>query len=329
MATSANATTFQQPTWPHLQAPLSPTKHPPALCSSKMDLSSLAQFLTRGLTPSLATIIITFLVVILSPLALHLYIYRSKSTTSLPTFLLVGPSGSGKTSLLTLFETGKPSATHLSQSPLTVECDLPVATEAASNRFRSRNDSSNREHRKFLLSDTPGHGKLRYHAVNQIVKPENLRGIIYLVDASTLSTSSGDEHTGLTEAAQYLYDLLLILQKKHTTSKTSKGPSETPVLIAANKLDLFTALPKSHVRTALETELTKLRSTKSKGLIDSGVGMDDQTNEEESLGGDGEGRFTFALMEEYNIPVSVAGGNVLGGQGEDTKEFWDWIGEHL
>lgn len=65
-------------------------------------MSGLSRFLTRGLTPSLATILITLLIVLTSPLLLHLYIYRSKSSTTRPTFLLVGPSGAGKSSLLTL-----------------------------------------------------------------------------------------------------------------------------------------------------------------------------------------------------------------------------------
>lgn len=165
--------------------------------------------------------------------------------------------------------------------------------------------------------------------MSSIVAPENLRGIIYVVDASALTTSSIEEQAGLTEAAQYLHDLLLVLQKRQTSSKSSKGPSDTPVLIAANKLDLFTALPKTHVKTALEAELTKLRTTKSRGLVDSGVGIDEQIEEEEQLGGNGEGRFTFSLLEEYNISVEVAGCNALGDSGADTREVWDWIGEHL
>ena len=36
------------------------------------------------------------------PLFLHLVIYRSTSSSTLPSFLLVGPSGAGKTALLTL-----------------------------------------------------------------------------------------------------------------------------------------------------------------------------------------------------------------------------------
>ena len=44
----------------------------------------------------------TLIIALSIPLILHFVIYRSSSTTSLPSFLLLGPSNSGKTSLLTL-----------------------------------------------------------------------------------------------------------------------------------------------------------------------------------------------------------------------------------
>ena len=47
-------------------------------------------------------LVITALLVALIPLILHLIIYRSSGSTSLPCFLLAGPSGAGKTSLLLL-----------------------------------------------------------------------------------------------------------------------------------------------------------------------------------------------------------------------------------
>ena len=52
--------------------------------------------------PSPFAIIITLIVAFGAPILLHLWIYRSSSPSSLPTFLLVGPSGAGKTTLLTL-----------------------------------------------------------------------------------------------------------------------------------------------------------------------------------------------------------------------------------
>ena len=52
--------------------------------------------------PSLTTIVIALTAAIFIPILLHFLIYRSTSSTALPSFLLVGPSGSGKTSLMTL-----------------------------------------------------------------------------------------------------------------------------------------------------------------------------------------------------------------------------------
>ena len=226
-------------------------------------------------------------------------------------------------------ERGSPAQTHTSQTPLTVQCSLPVGTTASSNRFRSVNDPSNKAHKNFLLVDTPGHGKLRQFAIDNVGKPQILKGIVFLVDAAAISSDTEDTEA-LTETAQYLHDVLHLLQVRQTTTKTSKGAALMPVMIAANKLDLFTALPAKLVKHALETEITNLRSTKSKGLLDSGVGMDeDNQDEQEVLGGAGEGKFEFKLMEEYNVPIEVLGGNVVGIDGADTKKWWDWIGRHL
>lgn len=156
-----------------------------------------------------------------------------------------------------------------------------------------------------------------------------MRGIIFVVDAATLSTASG-EGIGITETAQYLHDMLLILQDRHTGAKSSKGPMELPVLIAANKLDLFTALPANLVKKSLEAEITNLRNTRSRGLLDSDIGIDDgNLDDRETLGGNGEGKFDFTLMEEYNVHIEVLGGNVVGSNGSDTKLWWQWIGRHL
>jgi len=209
---------------------------------------------------------------------------------------------------------------------LTIEASLPVATVAASAQYRSENDPSNSVHRKFLVVDTPGHGKLRHFAMESITNPQHLKGIVFVVDATNVSDGS----SGLTEAAEYLHDILLTLQKRYTSSKTSKGPTEVSFLIAPNKLDLFTALPPKLVRNILENEISKLRSTRSKGLLDAGVGVDeDAVDERDVLGGGGEGKFDFGLMEEYNVLVKVVGGNVLGAEGADVSQWWEWIARCL
>lgn len=229
-------------------------------------------------------------------------------------------------------ERGKHAETRTSQAPLSVDISLPVTTATGSSKYRSAHDPSNQIHKKFLLADTPGHGKLRHHAFESVIKPQNLKGIIFVVDAADLSSgNSGVGNESLRQTAEYLHDLLLLLQKRATSTKTSKGPQELPVLVAANKLDLFTALPAPLVKLALESEITKVRSSRNKGLLDSGIGMNDSdiSEEKEWLGDGGEGKFEFSQMEEANVSVSVAGGNVLGTDGPDVKQWWDWIGSNL
>ncbi|KAL9091542.1 MAG: hypothetical protein Q9159_001402 [Coniocarpon cinnabarinum] len=285
-------------------------------------------YATMALQPTAITVIVTFLIATALPVFLHMYLYRRRTVTQLPEFLLIGPSGAGKTSLLTLFERGAAAQTHTSQVPLTVRCSLPLGTVAASNRFRSVNDPTNKVHKEFLLIDTPGHGKLRQYATDSMSKPHNLKGIVFVVDSAALSADVEDTEA-LTETAQYLHDILLTLQTRQTRSKSSRGVAQMPVMVAANKLDLFTALPAKLVKSTLESEITRLRSTKSKGLLDSGVGMDDNDQDDrEVLGGAGEGKFEFKLMEEYDVPVEVLGGSVQGAE-PDTAAWWTWIGQNL
>lgn len=146
-----------------------------------------------------------------------------------------------------------------------------------------------------------------------------------MVDAAALSSAAG-----LTEAATYLHDVLLTLQKRHTSSKTSVTAS-TSVLIAANKLDLFTALPASLVKKNLQTEITKIRATRAKGLLDSAVSMEGEDDEKEWLGEGGEGSFDFKQMEESGVEVVIVGGNVTG-KGEEkahVDEWWSWIAQQM
>jgi signal recognition particle receptor subunit beta len=181
-------------------------------------------------------------------------------------------------------------------------------------------------HKKFLLVDTPGHGKLRHHAVENITNPQNLKGLIFLVDAATLS--AGDE--GLRQTADYLHDVLLLLQKRVTGSKAAKALKEIPVLIAANKMDLFTALPAALVKSSLEAEITKVRTSRSKGLLDSGIGMGDAEDEKDDwLGEMGSTTFKFSQMEEFDVSVEVLGGNVAGGESPTVDRWWKWISERL
>ncbi|KAF2111150.1 signal recognition particle receptor beta subunit-domain-containing protein [Lophiotrema nucula] len=285
-------------------------------------------WLTAAFAPKLSTIAITLLLVMLLPIALHQFIYRVQTPTALPTFLLIGPSGSGKTAFLTLAERRAAAQTHTSTAPLSIEALLPDGYVPNSAHYRSPGDPAYERARRLLLLDTPGHGKLRHFATAQLVNPTHVRGIIFVVDAASVA-----DEAGLDETAEYLHDMLLALQKRYTGAKTSKGPKEIPVLIAANKLDLFTALPPHLVKISLEKAISEVRKSRAKGVKDSGVAMggeEDAVDEEnEWLGEGGEGAFEFRQMEEVGTSVAVQGGNVLGGEGSDVKSWWEWVAEQL
>ena len=107
------------------------------------------------------------------------------------------------------------------------------------------------------------------------------------------------------------------------------------MLVAANKQDVFTSLPAGLVNSKLEEEIARVRQTKSKGLLDSGIGMEDHVEggDEESnwLGEYGSKEFRFKQMEEHGVDVVVYGGNVRGeGEGDNmVGEWWSWIGENI
>lgn len=146
------------------------------------------------------------------------------------------------------------------------------------------------------------------------------------MDAATLS--AGDE--GLRHTADYLHDVLLLLQKRmESKNKAVKALKEIPVLIAANKMDLFTALPAALVKSSLETEITKVRNSRSKGLLDSGIGMEDDGDRDEWLGEVGSKEFKFKQMEEFDVTVEVSGGNVTGGEGPSVEKWWGWVSDRL
>lgn len=117
-----------------------------------------------------------------------------------------------------------------------------------------------------------------------------------------------------------------------TSAKSSKGPKELSVLVAANKMDLFTALPAALVKSTLEAEIGKVRNSKSKGLLDSGIGMGDAAEAEDKddwIGEMGSKEFKFTQMEEFNISVEVVGGSVASTDGADVDKWWSWIGRQL
>ncbi|KAK1819141.1 hypothetical protein LTR12_006456 [Friedmanniomyces endolithicus] len=292
-------------------------------------MTRLEDWLTWTLSPSISAILVTLIFSLTLPILIHTYLYKRAVAKELPTFLLLGPSGAGKTSLLTLLANGTPSPTHTSQAPQTATCQLPSTTQSSEDKYRSENDTSSRSQPSVLLLDTPGHGKLRHHAIASLTSPTALKGLLFVVDSAVLSSAAG-----LTETAEYLYDVLLLLQKRHTQGKTSKGPLAIPVLLVANKQDVFTSLPAGLVKSKLEEELGKVRQTRSKGLLDSGIGMDDDGEADEEsnwLGEYGAKGFKFAQMREHGVEIEVVGMST-NAEGEDEgrgRECWGWIGANV
>lgn len=295
----------------------------------------LKSFLETTLTPSPAVFIIGGLIVLLAPIILHHLYTRQTPYTSLPSVILVGPSGAGKTALLTLLERGPlsnpephPAQTHTSQIPSSVEL---AVSEDKSVSFRTDLDATGATATKFLLIDTPGHGKLRAAALSKLglskdeKKSSRLRAVVFVVDAADVDTLS-------TDGAEYLYDVLLALQKRTGAGKSSRAPGAVPVLVAANKLDLFTALPAALVRSRLETELGRIRKTRSKGLLEASVGTDEVDVPDEGddwLGEYGSEKFSFSQMREFDIEVDVIGGNVVGEGGPGVDKWWSWIADKI
>ena len=197
----------------------------------------------------------------------------------------------------------------------------------ASARYRSRQDSSIQMNRRLFLIDTPGHAKLRYHAMEKISNLRNLTGVIFVVDAADCSAGS----SGLNKAAEYLYDILLQLQMRPTLPETLGRPKAIPVLVAVNKSDMFTAAPPAVVGKCLEAEINHVRTSRAQGLPDSGSGLSGLHSSQESdrLGDGGNQPFTFVELTDVNVPVEIIGGNVLGDGGPEVAKWWEWIGRYL
>ncbi|KAH8695918.1 putative SRP receptor beta subunit [Talaromyces proteolyticus] len=316
---------------------------------STVDWSSPGAIATTLLDGNPIAILITLAVALLLPTLLHYSLYRKAANPASSSFILLGPSGAGKTSFLTSLESASQRAktatprTHTSQNPASTTIVLHPSVPIASNRYRSVNDPSLSEAKrnpvKYILRDTPGHGKLRSSQLSQLQndlsskEKSPIRGLIYFVDAALLA----DGAENLRDSAGYLHDVLLLLQKLvlSKNKSLSKAGASISVLIAANKQDLFTALPAGSIKERLELEIDRIRKSRQKGLMDASAGSLDNEDDEDLLGGDdGQGTFSFRLLEnEIGTKVDVIGGSILSEEGQDPKSgvrAWEeWIGSCL
>ncbi|KAF9883455.1 hypothetical protein FE257_003453 [Aspergillus nanangensis] len=318
---------------------------------SHADWTSFSGIVTNLLDGNPLAIFITAFVAFGLPILLHLIFYQTVASPPTSNFLLLGPSGAGKTALLSLLETKssllvkkRSHATHTSQTSTLSTVSLPPNVATASNRYRSVNDSSlkdiSKNPVKYCVRDTPGHGKLRESqgttplmsmATSNDAKSK-LRGVLFVVDTAALS-----EAEILRDTASYLYDVLMILQRRALKKgkSSTKAAAEIPVLVVANKQDLFTALPPGSVREKLEAEIDRIRKSKSKGLLDASADSGLGEGEDEILGSsDAQDAFDFRLLEEeIGVKVDIIGGAVKGDEddnlGAGVRKWEEWIGQCL
>jgi signal recognition particle receptor subunit beta len=177
----------------------------------------------------------------------------------------------------------------------------------------------------YNLIDTPGHGKLREEQALSHIQNPALRGVIFVVDSGALDSS---DPATLRDTASYLHDVLYALQLRKTGKGASTTLNDIAVLIAANKQDLFTALPAGAVKERLQNEIERVKQSRRKGISTVGKEIDD---DEEMLGGGGEEKFSFDVMkEEYGIDVDVVGGSVKGEEaGKGVRRWEEWMGALL
>ncbi|OAX78627.1 hypothetical protein ACJ72_07063 [Emergomyces africanus] len=312
---------------------------------------------TTLLSGSPIAILITSAIAFSLPILIHFLLYRGSPEKAPKDFLLLGPSGSGKTAFCSLLEQRSrshssqkpPRETHTSQVSSFIPITLPPTVPLGSNKYRSVNDPTlavaDKNPATYRLRDTPGHGKLRAsqgiaslaNLSNPKKKgPAGICGVIFMLDSATLSQSE----ELLRDAATYLHDVLMTLQNRvyqsgsRITSSASKRIPKIPVLVAANKQDLFTALPPGSVKSKLESEIEKIRQSKRKGLLDVSMNALSVEEEQDVLGGDEEeGPFTFRMLDEQmGIKVDVVGGAVVSDE-EDrasgVRRWEEWVGTCL
>ncbi|KAF7845918.1 hypothetical protein BT93_L0044 [Corymbia citriodora subsp. variegata] len=306
---------------------------------------------TKLLSGDPVTILFATIITFSLPVLLHIYYFytlpRRTTKLSTPTFLLVGSSNSGKTALVAQLQQRSLSEgsdaedskvvngvkTHHTQHSYTTVLKLPRETPLGTNKYRSENDPevlrANKSSAEYILIDTPGHGKLRSdHALSHlnISKTKPLpTGIVFMIDSTSLDPIDSQASQ---DTLMYLHDTLLKCQlSRKSTSK--RDSNDLPVLIAANKQDLFTALPEKQVRKVLELELERVRQSRRKGI--SSVDKKEEEDDDEAVLGGGGEMFSFKeLEEEYGVSVDVLGGSVRSDDGGRGTGKWEaWIGSCL
>ncbi|KAJ3065542.1 hypothetical protein HK102_007873, partial [Quaeritorhiza haematococci] len=117
------------------------------------------------------------------------------------------------------------------------------------------------------IVDVPGHEKLRFRYTHFM--PIS-KAVIFVIDSATIQKQ-------FRSAAEYLYEVLV---------NPHFGKKKIPLLVVCNKSDLVMAQSAEKIRVLLETELNRLRATRTASV--EGQDSDNTVAEYEYLGYDNE-----------------------------------------
>lgn len=222
--------------------------------------------------------------------------HSGKATNRLPTFVIAGPSESGKTALFTLLtsDSVRPSVKSLEPN-IAPDFKIPIATKTFTGR----------------LIEFPGHLKLRSKLFETLQNSSNIKGLIFVVDATV-------DPKELTSTAEFLFEILQV---------TERFPNGVDILLACNKSESFTARPPLKIRSALEKEIEKIIVRRQKSL--------DTVNDDEKADNDDENLQQeppiFNLGSKGGFKFDSLEGNVDSVEGSVMKkniDKWEcWMDE--
>ncbi|KAK6341252.1 hypothetical protein TWF696_008337 [Orbilia brochopaga] len=280
---------------------------------------SFPQWEILGLSVSLPILLISLIAVILIPVVLSRILASKSQDGPSSFFLLAGPRDSGKTSFLLYLQEKTLIPTQTSTTSATVKLPTGVLEQIKSEDGGSSALEDTGSRHSFHLKDTPGHPKLRSQALTAInLAPKSCIGIIYMLDSAVLSSQPR-----LTDTVEYLYELLLVIQKQFASLSESAAtsPDPIPLLIACNKNDLFTALPSAKISNLLQIELGRMKETKRKGLLNAGAGEEDDEDLDRVLGDENSDHVTWEGLREFGVEISVQSGSIKSIAAESWKSW--------
>lgn len=233
-----------------------------------------------------------------------------------PTFLIIGANNSGKTSLYyKLKATAEDDddrdnlvSTISSLSSNESMITLPFADKSIGKSFR--------------LIDYPGHlkyDKLLKQKILQDIGLKNLKGVIVVVDSSSMSVNQDGKVKLICEK---IYNIL---------SQTEKLPNGVDILFAVNKTDLFDSLPVHRLKLLLEQGMNDyITSELTKTGIDN-----EEDDEEEGNAQDFETtrQLWSIIMAKKKFAFEILEGNmefVPGSVLKNKTEAWEnWFDEKV